>query len=304
MTGELSSPERAGRRAEDTGIFVVELLTQGLDSVRGSVTLARMNYIHSRWSKHISRDDMLFTLSLFIFEPITFAAKYEWRAHSPLERQAIFMFWAEIGARMGIEDIPATLEELRDWKEQYATDNMIYAKTNGLVGELTMDVLVAPLPSFLKSFGKEAAKTFIEPRVLQAFGWEPASPAFLCWLMPALLHFRGLILRNLIFPRTRPPKFELTSEIVTTRPDGSEDRLVQREGFLFEPWYVAPGQSAIGKFGIGKPGDKVKWLSEGWKSETLGPDRLMDQGVDFAITEGERIRQAGMLCPFFRPTYK
>jgi hypothetical protein len=44
--------------------------------------LARMNYIHSKYQKagKISQDDLLYTLSVFVTEPITWVGKYEWRS--------------------------------------------------------------------------------------------------------------------------------------------------------------------------------------------------------------------------------
>ncbi|KAK9896083.1 hypothetical protein P389DRAFT_74355 [Cystobasidium minutum MCA 4210] len=301
MTGELSDPTLAARRAEDTSIFVVEFVTQGLDSERGSTMLARMNYLHSRWGKRIKRDDLLFTLSLFIFEPIVFVEKYEWRPMRELEKQAQFIFWAEIGARMGITDIPKTRHELWEWKEEYAASNMVPSETNGKIGELTLDVLVAPLPGSLKGFGRQVSKVFVDQRVLKAFGWKPAQPAFLHWLVPALMRLRAFILRNLAFPRTKRSKFMTTNEVEAVDSKGVTEKRIQRDGFLWEPWYVPAGRSRIGKLGIGVPGDRDRWHSDGWKSETMGPDKLKDKGVDVTLKEGKRIRESGMACPFFRP---
>lgn len=295
----MSDPTLASRRAEDTAIFIGEFLTQGLDSERGSVSLARMNWLHSRWGKQIKQGDLLYTLSLFIFEPITFVQKYEWRPLTELEQQARFVFWVEVGARMGIEDIPRTRQALWEWKEEYASQNMIYAKTNDKVGALTMDILVAPIPSFLKSFGKEAGKVFIEPRILRAFGWQPARPRLLYWLIPLLMRIRALVIGNLVFPRTTMPSFLTSHEVTHVSLDGSSSKRIQRHGFVFEPWYVPAGKSKVGQLGMGTPGHKEKWQSEGWTSETLGPDKLKSQGIDIAVKEGERIREAAKLCPFF-----
>lgn len=301
MAGELTNPTLAGRRAEDTAIFVIEFLTSGLDSERGNILLARMNWLHARWGKLIKRDDLLFTLSLFIFEPIIFVEQYEWRPMCELEKQAQFLYWAEIGARMGIADIPKTIDELWEWKEEYAATHMVPSNASSKIGEVTMDVLVAPFPTFLKPLGKQASKVFVEPRVLKAFGWGPARPAMLYWALPALLHLRAFLLRNLIFPRTKEPKFMTMKEVDLIGMDGTVDKRVQRDGFLLEPWYVPAGQSRVGKLGIGVPGDKIRWQSEGYKPESMGPDNLKGEGVETVIAEGKRIREAGLACPFFRP---
>lgn len=73
-------------------------------SARALKALARMNYIHGGYQKagKISQDDLLYTLSLFITEPITWVGKYEWRAMTDMEKCAIGAFWKSIGDAMGI----------------------------------------------------------------------------------------------------------------------------------------------------------------------------------------------------------
>lgn len=87
-SGQLSDPNVAARRAEDTAVFIGEFLYGGLDSERGCVALARLNWLHGRYGALITRDDLLYTLSLFVFEPATWARKYEWREMSQLEQEA------------------------------------------------------------------------------------------------------------------------------------------------------------------------------------------------------------------------
>lgn len=88
-SNELGSAKNAGRRAEDTTVVIGEFVNGGgLDSERGTAALARMNFLHGRYGNLITREDKLYTLSLFIFEPALFIEKYEWRPLTPLEAQA------------------------------------------------------------------------------------------------------------------------------------------------------------------------------------------------------------------------
>lgn len=275
-----------------TGLFIAEFLSQGLDSERGSVSIARMNYLHSRWGPSIKQDDLLFTLALFVFEPITVIGKYEWRALTPLEEQARYVFWREIGARMGIENIPTTREAFWKWKEDYADRAMVYDAGNAQTGEATLAVLLRPFPDFLKPFVREASLVLIDDRTRNAFGWAPASPRFLYILVPAVLRLRAAFIGNLMMPRNDlPPMFK-----THTKDDGS----YVREGFLFEPWYIPAGYSSIGMFGIGKPGLPKFGSGKGWRPQTLGPDRLHDQGVDRSLADAAKMREAARICPFFR----
>lgn len=86
---QLAATENVGRRAEDTAIVIAEFVNGGgLDSERGSIALARMNFLHARYGSLISREDKLYTLSTFVFEPAIFSERYEWRALTPLEAEA------------------------------------------------------------------------------------------------------------------------------------------------------------------------------------------------------------------------
>jgi len=64
-----------------------------------------------------SNDDYLYTLCLFMLEPGTWARKYGWRALSPLEEHAYYVFWKEIGHRMGIQDIPDSVGAVVAWSK-------------------------------------------------------------------------------------------------------------------------------------------------------------------------------------------
>lgn len=69
-------------------------------------------------------DDYRYNLALFVLEPIRWTERLDWRPHSTIERHAFFIFWMEIGRRMGIEDLWSTFEDMRDWVEAYESDNM------------------------------------------------------------------------------------------------------------------------------------------------------------------------------------
>src|SRR5205085_11490612 len=112
-TGEFE--RRAQKRYDDTDIIVSELTEHGYDSDRGRAALARMNAIHGRFK--IANEDFLYVLSTFVFEPIRFNARFGWRAMIQPEKVALFHFWRAVGHRMGIQDIPARLEDFERYSE-------------------------------------------------------------------------------------------------------------------------------------------------------------------------------------------
>jgi hypothetical protein len=104
-TREFSTPENASKRYVDTAVLIQEIMGHNPKSARVIQAIARMNYIHSRYQRSgkISNEDLLYTLSVFITEPITWVNKYEWRTLTEMEECAISTFWKSIGDAMGIE---------------------------------------------------------------------------------------------------------------------------------------------------------------------------------------------------------
>jgi hypothetical protein len=86
-TKQLSDSRFAGKRYSDTELLIAEFLSASPDSRRANEATARMNHIHSIYQKQglISNDDLLYTLALFVLEPITWIKKYEWRDLTDLE---------------------------------------------------------------------------------------------------------------------------------------------------------------------------------------------------------------------------
>ncbi|BEI92415.1 uncharacterized protein CcaverHIS019_0500430 [Cutaneotrichosporon cavernicola] len=314
-SGQLSTDASAGRRAEDTGIFINEFsgggeshAVAGVDTERGSIALARMNWLHSRYGNLIGRDDKLFTLALFVFEPFYFAELFDYRPLNELEKEARYVHWREIGARMGIEDIPPTRAELLEWTVAYGKKSMVYDPRNAQVGNATFSVLLKDLPRFMWPLGKRMSLVLLDDHMLQAFGWEKP-PALMYWLVPRLLRIKGLVCGNLLFPRTTPPPHVKTSvrcsfagpvsEKTEKAPDAGLPQIV-RDGYIFEPWYVKPDGARMGALGLGTPG-LPKYVPEGYINSRLGPERLYNQGVDLTLKNAAAMRERaqGGQCPFF-----
>lgn len=139
----------------------------GLKDPRGAVAIARMNVLHGNY--RISNDDFLLTLSTFIVEPPKWARQYEWRAYTPLEEQAFFVFFKEVGRRMGIENIPETLSELHAWAEAYEVDHMLPGNEKCVeVGNATIELLLANAPKFMKPLGRQVVAALMYDRLRES----------------------------------------------------------------------------------------------------------------------------------------
>lgn len=114
-TRQLAVRESAHRRFVDTSIIIIEFMSFPLDSPRAKLAIERTNWLHSHHSNFISNDDLLYTLSLFLCQPVIFFERYEWRKLLPIEKIAMHRFWYEVGLRMGIKGIPNSYEGILNW---------------------------------------------------------------------------------------------------------------------------------------------------------------------------------------------
>lgn len=180
-TKEFSTPENASKRYADTGVLIQEFAGHHPKSERVIKALARMNYIHSRYQKagKISNDDLLYTLSVFITEPVSWVEKYEWRSMNEMEICAIGTFWKSIGDAMGIEyaghlarsewlDGLEFYEDIKAWAENYETKFMVPAKPNKITADELIPLLLFYLPQQLHPAGSHLVGVLMGDRLRAA----------------------------------------------------------------------------------------------------------------------------------------
>ncbi|CAE6470007.1 unnamed protein product [Rhizoctonia solani] len=325
-TGQLSKDINASRRYVDATILIqtwvhvpitgpgsgVEELPKGADP-RGAIALARTNWLHSKYT--ISNDDYLYTLSLFIMEPAKWIEKYEWRGLTLLERQAYFVFWSEIGRRMGINNIPGTLEALVEWCEEYEQTNMVPSQTSKTVAELTTALLLYHVPPFARGFGKQAVAALCPERLNRAI-MVPEPPVWVIKSVDAVLNLRKLFIRHLCLPRSSPQcyvPFDTTGLgapgvcpagvsvcPVSGKQSPNGGPVYRLHPFYAnnDPWYIG-SPSALGQIlaniltvlGIrnprATPGPQFK--PEGYRTEELGPSSFEKSGREEVLANAEAI---------------
>jgi hypothetical protein len=71
------------KRTDDTVLLIAEILERPLDHKRAQMAMGRMNHIHSMYATMIPNDDMIFTLCVFLIEPIRWAKRFSWRQLTP-----------------------------------------------------------------------------------------------------------------------------------------------------------------------------------------------------------------------------
>lgn len=255
----------------------------------------RINYLHARHGSKITNEDMLFTLCLFIFEPLRLCEEYEWRAPTDLERKARFVWYRELGIRMGITNIPSTREALVIWRDQYQAEKMVYAPSNTLAGEATLELLLRPLPSLLRPSARQAAMVLLPSSVRVAFGW-PAAPAYLCTLLPLVLKSRATFIRYCLPPRQQPHPLYSGVMKRSNELQTNEGTFYKREAYLFEPWYTSSSSMNTLWSYLGYQLPSKEYQKEGYRIESVGPKYLEDQGREKTLTLAAKIRDAATLA--------
>jgi hypothetical protein len=139
-----------------------------------------MNYIHSPYQKagKITQDDLLYTLSVFMTEPVRWVGKYEWRSLTPMEVCAIGTFWKSIGDGMGIEykgrlkgaetgwkDGFEFWEDVEQWALAYEEKCMVPAESNKKTGDETAAMLLHLVPMRLRPIGMKAVAVMMDDRL-------------------------------------------------------------------------------------------------------------------------------------------
>ena len=181
-TGQLAQEATASKRAADTGVILTEVVLHHPLNQRAIDGIARMNYLHGRYRKtgRISDDDMLYTLSLFVLEPIRWTSRFEWRPVSKVERCAMGVYWRWMGDAMeipykalpshaqGWRDGAHFLTELEAWSTAYETANMIPAASNETMGKGTVNIALFNVPKALRPATMHLVASLLEPRLRTA----------------------------------------------------------------------------------------------------------------------------------------
>ncbi|KAH9293100.1 hypothetical protein KI387_041695, partial [Taxus chinensis] len=193
------SPNTVTKRYDDTEILIQEIFLHHVDSRRGSLAIRRLNFIHGHYN--ISNADFLYTLSLFMLEPIRFSTTYGYRHWTEGEKQAQFVLWHDIGTRMGIKDIPHSLEEMDAFSRKYETSNMVYSDSNRVIGDATLDLLLSQAPAFFRPLARRVVYALLDDRLLDAMGY-PRQPYWLIWTVESIVVLlAGTFVRWFLPPR-------------------------------------------------------------------------------------------------------
>lgn len=212
-TGEFQ--RRPRKRYDDTELILAETIEHGLDSPQGRRAIARMNAMHGRFG--IDNDDMLYVLSTFICEPIRWLDRFGRRPMTAAEQRAWFLYYRGLGVRMGIDDLPADLDDCMRWNRAYEAANFRYSDSNRTIATATTNLLLGfYMPKWLYWLGRPGVRALLDPPLLDSMGFKPA-PRWLQHFVRFALRMRARVLRGL--PKRSHPRL-LTQIPRPTYPEG------------------------------------------------------------------------------------
>jgi hypothetical protein len=212
-TGEFT--QRTQRRYDDTKLILSELVEHGYDSDRGRQALRRMNLLHGRYK--ISNADFLYVLSTFVFEPPRWMERYAYRPMVEQEKLALFYFWREVAARMGIQAVPEDPEEFERFNVTYEEEKFQYSLAGHGVALATRGMFLGWfLPPTLRRLGAPPIHALMDDCLLGALGLPRTSPV-LRRLVQGALRARGRLTG--LLPERRKP-FLRTARSHRTYPRG------------------------------------------------------------------------------------
>ncbi|KAF9476143.1 hypothetical protein BDN70DRAFT_935289 [Pholiota conissans] len=313
-TKELSTKGNVSRRLSDTELLIstwyicpisgfsdpaFHLTNKGpnakpADDPRANIALARANWLHSKYK--ISNSDFLYTLCLFVTGSIYWSDLYGWRSLSALEKHAFYVFWAEVGRRMNIKDIPDSLEAMLAYSKQYEDTYMVPMESNRDVSTYSLDELLGPVPEAfgLKSLATKAVLSVLDNITREAMMYEK-QPWIIRAAVDTVMAFVAFVQRFLLLPRYSG------HSLVEYGPP----RNVKPGEYCARPWYKPQSSSTAGyyfdmllvKIGYYLEMPSTQLKSGGYRLEEMGPEKFENDGHEEVMRNAAKLQG----CPVTGP---
>ncbi|KAK6442022.1 hypothetical protein LTR95_001734 [Oleoguttula sp. CCFEE 5521] len=281
--GHMTTLQSLARRMADTSQLLNNAIIAPPTSDRAIDAVTRIAHLHHpfRQKGQISDDDMLYTLSLFALKGMRWVRKYEWRELTDLERCAIAVFWRHIGHDFGIpytllecdEDADALqwLQSLDAWSQKYEAQHMRYAKSNAVLAQSTLRLLVGTKSARMQRLLGTVAAYLMGSRLCDAMGVPSPSPRSSA-AISYIVQIRKIFLRFFALPRL----FAFRKHYIALKPSSTHSDRYYALRSRAAPWYIRPTWTDRLKAwwkGLPQPGSPYR--PEGYHLLSLGPDNTV-----------------------------
>jgi len=203
------------KRYDDTVLLLDEPARSGLRSPSGLRAIRRVNQMHGAYD--ISNDDLRYVLSTFVVVPKRWLDDFGWRPLSPAEVRASVRYYRELGALMGIRDLPATYQGFDELLTSYEAEHFAFDEGGRRVADSTLRLLTTFYPAVLAPVVRTASLALLDDPLLAAFGF-PRPPAAARRLVRAALRTRGRVVS--VLPARRRPRHSPDMPTIRSYPDG------------------------------------------------------------------------------------
>jgi hypothetical protein len=210
-TGEMT--ERTRKRADDTGLLMYEMITNGLESERGRAAVKRLNQIHRRFD--IAAADYRYVLATFVVVPTRWIERTGWRPMCCHERTATVEFYRRLGALMHVADIPVDYAGFEELLDAYEAEHFAHTTAAEALMTATRGLFAGRLPGRLQGLAGPVADTLLPPPLRAAVG--APTPA-----LPIRMLVGGLVRLRATAEAWKTPRTEpyLTLGTAPSYPDG------------------------------------------------------------------------------------
>eukprot|EP00270_Netrium_digitus_P014285 TRINITY_DN4831_c0_g1_i1.p1 TRINITY_DN4831_c0_g1~~TRINITY_DN4831_c0_g1_i1.p1 ORF type:complete len:379 (+),score=33.04 TRINITY_DN4831_c0_g1_i1:75-1211(+) len=240
LTKEFTSNIR--KRYDDTDFLIRGFLECFIDSPIGKVSISRLNEIHSHYN--ISNGDYLYLLTLFALEPIDWIDRFGWRKLLLIEKEAHIVYWKNVGEKMGIANIPKTLDGFRKLRDSVEETRMRFSPANKATADPTIGLLLSIIPG--GKFGQALARPFVysllDHRLRLALGYPSPSPIY-GMITEGALHIQKWIVRFFCMPQNSPctrlpsEKCLFAMGLSGSKREGTEEELTKAGSVLLMPQF-------------------------------------------------------------------
>ena len=170
--------------------------------------------MHGRFP--IQNDDYIYVMSTIVLEPIRWNRRWGWRKYTDKELHAQLVYTGEMASRMGIRDMPPTLDSLEKWSRAYEAANFRFTESNRRVADYTLNLFLSWFPRPARPLVRRAMLAILDDALLDAFGYErPGKVART--VVDRALRTRAFVIR--LLPRRRSPHL-VTGEQMRSYPHG------------------------------------------------------------------------------------
>lgn len=188
-TGEIRS--RPQKRSYDTAIVIYEIIAGGLDSERGQAMVSLLRRVHRGVPG--SNADFVYVLMTMLVVPIRWVDQHAWRPSLDIEKQAAVDFFAELGVRMGLRDIPSDFAHAEDFLDTYEREHVAASPSGLSLMRSTLGVLRGRLPLPFRPLTEHLLTAMLaDERLAAALGLPRPSPV-LVKALDGLLRFRASV---------------------------------------------------------------------------------------------------------------